>query len=228
MSLGTDTPLIGYNMSIALVKSDWMRETMPSTRKLRTKLVLGWGINDADYVIDPSKTSGIGPCPAYQAWQRMLLRCYSEAFLLKNPTYKGVTVCEDWRKFSSFREWWTRNVADGYELDKDLLNPGNKVYSPDACIFVPKWLNTLANGHEAGRGELPIGVYFHKREKRYRAQVALCTGVQKTLGSFRTKEEAHSAWLDAKLKYASSRKSEMDAIDERLYPNIVTIIRGKK
>lgn len=215
-------------MSNTLVKSEWMRLNLPSIRKQRDKKVLGKGINDADYVVDPGKASGQRPCPAYQAWQRMLLRCYSQAFVLKNPTYKGVTVSDEWLTFSVFRKWWLSHVVDGWEIDKDLLKPGNKIYSADNCIFVPKWLNCFLNGHEASRGVLPIGVCFHKRERKYRAQIALGQGRQKQLGSFSLAEDAYEAWLNAKLDYAKSRKSEMDTIDCRIYPNVVRMIKAKR
>lgn len=215
-------------MSCLLAKSDAMRASKPSSRFRGKRKVLGVGINDADYVVDPAKKSGIGVCPAYHSWLRMLMRCYSEPFLKNNPTYRGSSVCHSWLSFSYFREWWSSNVVDGWEIDKDLLHIGNKVYAPGNCIFVPKWLNTMLNGNESARGGHPIGVYFHKKEGKFRSQISLCSGTQKWLGSFTLEDDAYLAWLNAKLDYASSRKKEMDAIDVRIYPNVVSIIKGKR
>jgi len=208
-------------------KSDWMRNEMPSTRK-RNSLVLGFGINDADYVVDPAKKSGIGVCPAYHAWLRMIIRCHSKAFLKKNHTYFNASVCDDWRYFMKFREWWHSNVVDDWEIDKDLLIIGNRVYSADSCVFVPPWLNRFLLASNSARGDLPIGVYYHKREQRYRSQLSMGDGKQKTLGSFSSPSQAHSAWVEAKKGLAAIKKVDMDNIDVRIYRNVLKMISDMK
>lgn len=215
-------------MSDLLSKSNWMRETMPAKRTRGKRLVLGVGLNDADYVVDPGKSNGVGKCPAYACWMRMLMRGYSRAFQSKNPTYFDVTVCDDWLVFSNFRAWWGSNVVDGWELDKDLLSPGNKQYSPKNCVFVPPWLNRTLNGRCAARGLLPVGVFFHKGKGKFRAQIALGDGRQKTIGDFSSADDAYAAWLSGKISYVTSRKQEIDAIDKRIFSNIIKIIKDIK
>ena len=46
----------------------------------------------------------------------------------------------------------------GWELDKDILVKGNKIYSPDTCCFVPKEVNTVFTKRQSKRGDYPIGV----------------------------------------------------------------------
>lgn len=213
-------------MSNLLTKSNSMRSSMPSHRKRKTK-ILGFGFNNADYVVDPGKSSGIGVDHAYHTWMRMLIRCYSESFLKKNPTYRGVTVCSSWSEFMNFRSWWADNVVDGWEIDKDLLYPGNRIYGPETCIFVPPWLNRFLIGSEAARGNLPIGVFYHKRDRKYRAQLSMGDSKQKTLGSFKTPEEAYHAWVTAKINMAISLKPKMDEIDHRIFENVIAIIKSK-
>lgn len=58
------------------------------------------------------------------------------------------------------------------ELDKDILVKGNKIYSPDTCVFVPQRINTLIVGANRIRGEFPIGVYYDKQKKRYIASLS--------------------------------------------------------
>ena len=209
-----------------VLRSNFMRETMPRNPKRKT-MVFGVGINDADYVVDPSKKSGLKKCPAYHSWARMMQRVYSDAFAKKNPTYHDVTICEEWHIFSNFRSWWVDHAVDNWELDKDLLILGNKEYSPDKCIYIPKWLNVIANGADAARGDLPIGVTYNKKSGMYYAQISIGGPSQKHLGSFNSPSEAHSAWICAKIDYINSKRSEIDGIDKRIYQNIMCIVNSK-
>ena len=52
------------------------------------------------------------------------------------------------------------------------------------------------------------------------------TGRQHRLGYFTAPEEAYEAWIKRKLELAAHLKPEMDAIDQRIYPNVVTIIKA--
>lgn len=75
----------------------------------------------------------------YTRWKAMLQRCYNERFLESNPHYKGCTVCPEWHNYQNFAKWFDENYPqDGkdYDLDKDIKVAGNRVYSPDTCLFV--------------------------------------------------------------------------------------------
>lgn len=83
---------------------------------------------------------------AYQVWSNIIYRCYSKKAHVKFPTYKDCEVCEEWQDFQCFAEWYYGNYPkDGeyYELDKDIKIKGNRVYSPDACLFATKLDNVL-------------------------------------------------------------------------------------
>jgi len=83
---------------------------------------------------------------AYVSWHGMLQRCYSEAFKTKSPTYRLCTVCEKWHNFQNFAQWFDLHGEKGLQLDKDILVEGNKIYSPETCIFVtPKENSTKAH-----------------------------------------------------------------------------------
>ena len=60
---------------------------------------------------------------------------------------------------------------EGLHLDKDILIPGNKIYGPNACMFIPQDINKLLVDREAARGLYPQGVAFNKREKKFRAAI---------------------------------------------------------
>ena len=175
----------------------------------------GVGINDAPYQVHMNLLGTGVKCPAYSTWHSMLQRCYSDKLLLKRPTYKGCTVAPEWHSFMRFREWWLQHYKEGYQLDKDLLVPCNKVYSPDTCIFVPQWLNALTIARDAARGLLPLGVSLSpaNRTKPYQARCRAGTaGKQVHLGLYGTPEEAHQAWLNYKLSIVGARSAELEAI----------------
>jgi len=170
--------------------------------------VFGFGVNDADYMVKP-----VGPdgkrleCPFYKAWKNMLLRAYSPKFHAKRPTYIGVTVCEEWRSFMAFRAWMMEQDWEGKHLDKDILVPGNKVYSPKTCAFVTREVNGLLNDHNAKRGNWPIGV--DRRKNKFRAKVSE-NGKKRYLGIFHSPHEAHLAWREEKVRLVREAAEECD------------------
>ena len=208
--------------------SIWIEKNYPISGMGRQRRPLyGVGVNDAEYMTNPMANGVMLWDPAYRAWSNMLQRAYDPKLHERQPTYVGVTVCEDWHSFNAFRTWWLANHRDGFSLDKDLLTPGNREYGPDTCLYVPQWINTFTVDNGASRGEFPIGVCLHKRTGRYRS---LChnpiTGKDNELGLFNTPEAAHEAWLNYKLELADQLKQDMDAIDQRIYPNVVTIVKA--
>lgn len=164
-------------------------------------LIHGVGINDASYV-----TNGKTVCPFYSKWRDMLGRCYSKTTY---RTYEGCTVCDDWRLFSKFKAWMEAQDWEGKELDKDLLIQGNKVYSPDTCVFVSKEVNTFTTKCQASRGEYPIGVCLHKESGKFVAQCRV-DGKKKHLGIFTTVEQAHNAWVNKKRELAIELASRQE------------------
>lgn len=80
---------------------------------------------------------------SYRRWVYMIGRCYYR----KWPSYNLVTVCPEWHDYQVFAKWFDENYpTDGlhYDLDKDILKPGNKVYGPKFCTFVTHAENNAA------------------------------------------------------------------------------------
>lgn len=73
---------------------------------------------------------------AYDTWSNMIFRCYSEKSFIDHPTYRDCTVCDEWHNFQNFAKWFYDNYIEGCHLDKDIKIKGNRIYSPDACLFV--------------------------------------------------------------------------------------------
>lgn len=208
----------------------WIEANYPICgRGSNRKLLRGIGVNDAEYMTTPMVNGAQLWDPAYRAWFSMLRRAYNQQCHAAQPTYSDVTVCKEWHLFSAFRAWWLANYRDGYSLDKDLLVVGNREYGPGKCIYVPQWLNTFTVDSGASRGELPIGVCLHNQTGKYKSQCCNpITGKNIGLGYFSTPEAANEAWRRYKLELAAQLKQEMDAIDLRIYHNVVTIIKAAR
>jgi len=74
----------------------------------------------------------------YAVWSNMMRRCYDKLTQEKHPTYIGCTVCEEWHSYFCFYVWFFSNYIEGRELDKDKKIKGNKIYSPETCVFISK------------------------------------------------------------------------------------------
>ena len=171
-------------------------------------LVCGVGKNDADYNVAIYKNIGgkvtlMFRCPFYKKWRNMIERCYSKTRQSRHPTYIGCTVCEEWLLFSNFKSWMEKQDWQGKELDKDILVFGNKIYSPETCVFVSDRLNSLCSDKSNKERKLLQGCRFCNVTGKYQSQ---CFDVFKnkkvSLGYFKTQEEAHSAWKLKKLETA--------------------------
>ncbi|MBP3602503.1 MAG: hypothetical protein J6J10_09480 [Alistipes sp.] len=136
----------------------------------------------------------------YKVWASMFQRCYSHEFHLKEPSYIGCIVCEEWHDFQNFARFYDTSPyrEDGWHLDKDILHKGNKLYAPDMCVFVPPEINKLFVRRTNHRGDTPQGVHYEKRRNRYKASMHDGTGKTVFLGRYRTIEEAFDAYKKAK------------------------------
>lgn len=133
----------------------------------------------------------------YTTWKEMLRRCYDNAFLDRHPTYLKCSVDPSWHNFQNFAKWFQQNYIENFDLDKDILTKGNKIYGPDTCCFVPQQINNLFVKSNENRGKYPIGV--RKRGKKFNARIKL-GNEEKTLGVFLTAETAFKAYKKAKEK----------------------------
>lgn len=159
--------------------------------------VFGVGINDANYITQSNVNGKVEVCPYYTKWCGMIKRCYSKKYKEKYPTYIGCSIVNEWLTFSNFKKWMERQDWKGMELDKDLRFQGNKIYSPETCLFVSQAVNSLFIGRTGGN--LKKGVSWHEKTGRFHARVTV-NGKKKSLKYFDTEEEANSAYAEAKRK----------------------------
>ena len=177
----------------------------------RKPTILGVGINDlnepASQMVDGKKKM----CREYALWKDMLKRVYSPKFHAKCPTYVDVTVCKSWHSRYNFTKWlrsqdnyqdWL-NPDNNLALDKDILDPTNKEYSPDKCVLIPQALNKLLVDSGASRGGYPQGVSYHKGANKLKSECCNpFTGKKIYLGLFSLDDVhgAYKAYIDYKVK----------------------------
>lgn len=140
--------------------------------------------------------------PQYNTWVKMLDRCYSINKSVRYPTYKDCTVCDEWHNFQNFASWYDENYyeIEGkiMELDKDILIKGNKVYRPEACVFVSHDINSLILKTDSRRGKYPIGVSLEKRYNKFVAQCADPFSNRSFVGHFDNPIDAFNAYKEYK------------------------------
>lgn len=168
------------------------------------KLIQGVGVNDADYpVYKKENGKNVWCCPYYRTWNNMFVRAYNDKLKQKRPTYEDVTVCEEWHSFMRFRVWMVEQDWKGKQLDKDILFQGNKVYSPDACVFVHRVVNLFLTDSAAARGEWPVGVSWVENTQKFHSRYSNpFTKKYEHLGYFTCPQQAHQAWKKRKHELA--------------------------
>ena len=188
------------------------------------KSVYGIGyIGEGEY-----KTSENGVhTKAYVSWTSMIYRCYSSNYLSKFPSYIDCYVCDEWHNFQNFAKWYYKNYyeIDGEImcLDKDILIKGNKVYSPETCIFVSNNINVLFCKRNKARGKYPIGVQWDKEKRKYIANCDIFDketnkSRQKFIGRYDTIEETFLAYKQFKENYIKQVADEYkNLIPKELY-----------
>lgn len=216
------------NNEICCQGNHYSPETCKFIPSRKDNLVCGIG------VYEDGKYKGYNTCcgskngmtKEYSLWTGMLQRCYGgHQKDGRNSTYIECTVSDNFKNFQFFAEWCNNQIGfncKDYHLDKDILRKGNKVYSENTCVFVPKELNMLFNKKKKQRGSYPIGVSFHKRDKYYTATVSVGKGKAKLIGRFDNPTEAYLAYKEEKeriIKTAATYWKEH--IDLRVYDALI-------
>lgn len=162
----------------------------------------------------------------YIIWCSMLQRCYDPYYINRYLTYKDCYVCDEWLCFQNFAKWYYENYyecnGETMHLDKDILCKGNKIYSPETCVFVPNNINQLFVKSNKSRGNYPIGVCWHKNANKFQAYCGVLdkNGKNKIkyLGLYNTSKEAFLAYKTFKESYIKQVTDEYkDLISQKLY-----------
>lgn len=145
--------------------------------------------------------------PAYEVWSSKIKNCYGNTKM--SHVYQDVTFCQEWLCFQVFAKWFYEQVriyGKGGFVDKDLLFLGNKIYSPETCVYIPPAVNSLFTGASGNIN----GVHFDNTKKKWVAQIQnglLCSNGKKRqtyLGMYVDKSLADTAYYEAKLAHVKS------------------------
>lgn len=185
------------------------------------KLVFGIGVNDNTY---PAKIDG-KYTREYRLWQNMLSRC-SEKVGNLNKTYGLSAYSENFKSYSYFYEWCNNQTGFNnqdengkyWQLDKDTLIKGNRLYSEDTCVFIPLELNVLLNKSKSARGDYPIGVCWDKSRGKFTSGCGVGAKLKKNLGRFSCAEEAFLVYKQYKEEVVKQAAEKYKGIvDNRVY-----------
>ena len=85
--------------------------------------------------------------PAYKIYEEIYAKCYSGSSVSVNQCCDDVYMCDEWKNNrDTFAEWYSVNYykcgSETMTINKDLLNRGNKAYSPDKCCILPETINS--------------------------------------------------------------------------------------
>ena len=159
--------------------------------------ICGIGITGNKY---PTRINNKKP-KEYAVWTDMIRRCFDIKEKENFPTYKNATCCDEWLLYDSFYEWLHKQEnfekwynGSRWDIDKDILFKGNKIYSPETCCLTPNNVNQLFVKRDNDRGDYPVGV--HKFRNGYRAQCRnpFNGNKQEYLGIYSTFKQAFNAY----------------------------------
>lgn len=205
---GTQTSVSSGNLRKGMVKNP-------------NKIIKLHGVAECDIGVD---REDVEVNKAYDLYGSLINRVYGKKFLIRNTNYRDVTVCDRWLKFSNFKsdilkmKGFQKSISDKWELDKDLLSVGNKIYSPETCCFVPKALNNLFKiPLEKSDKSLPTNVTRNRRSGKLLVRLQISPTEYKHLGSFNTLQEAFPVYKEALLLRLSTLLEEyQEFLDDRL------------
>jgi hypothetical protein len=156
---------------------------------------------------------------AYQQYKGIVARCDNRN-RSRYPTYDK---CKNLFKSKyEYAEWAMEQIGFTYvdsEIDKDILVPGNRMYSRDTCVMVPEVINLLFRQLPAS--ELLTGVRKTRCGTYESGTMENYTFIR--LGIYDTEYEAHMAYKLERERYTRQVADELrHRIDKRVYEAMVS------
>lgn len=150
---------------------------------------------------------------AKKRWDNMIGRTTNGRY----ECYDEVEVCEEWKDFSNYYEWFKDNWVDydgRVDVDKDLIDKNSKIYSPETCCIIPHEINIgirIADSAES-RGT----VNWDKRRQAYKVRLNVYT---RHINTQRRKyKDALDLYFKKKDEFVKAMAEDFkDIIDKRAY-----------
>lgn len=186
------------------------------------KLTWDVGIYDIENVTNLNIRKQKRSSKYHRVWDSMLLRCSDKD---TRKCYKDCTVCNEWLIYSIFVAWMETQDWKDKQLDKDIRVPGNKHYSPETCVFVTGYINSMFT-YNPNR-DLPTGV--HRRNDKFVSRTYI--NGKKVSRTFNTIQEALDTAIDAKV-FEVTRDLEMfagpqsDLVKEGIMKHVAILLEG--
>lgn len=143
------------------------------------------------------KTHGLSKTKLYSTWFGIISRCTNEHdSAYANYGGRGITVCKEWLDFLNFKKDIGDKPTNYHSLDRI---DNNKGYNPENVRWA---IREVQNRNQRLRKDNKFGVRGVRQLScgNYFVQISV-DGKKKSLGSFKTLEEAKKARLEAEEKY---------------------------
>lgn len=178
------------------------------------RFICGSGVNDLNSARNER---------SYNIWMHLMKRCCGKR---RPKAYKDCKICDEWKLYSNFKKFYDKYCKnDSFHLDKDILVQGNKLYSPDTCVFVPIEINETIQSIWVEDRSLPAGVSMTKCGK-FRARCRKGEGLDREhIGCYDTAEEAFEEYRKAKkerIKEMANRHFRNGDIDKKVYDALIS------
>ena len=144
----------------------------------------------------------------------------------KHPSYEDVTVCEEWWCYQNFAKWYNEHVYTLYDdflcIDKDILKPDSRIYSPQTCCLIPNSINEVFKDFRNYKNDdLPIGVTRRNdmRTVKYRARTTTIDEYNNVVYTSKTFDNIFDAFMFYKenkekyIKYLAEKYKQVLPID---------------
>lgn len=154
---------------------------------------------------------------SYHIWHGILSRCDEQKRRERDWAYRDCKVCAEWKDYENFRIWYNQNHIQGYQLDKDILKKGNKVYCPEYCCFVPQEINLLVKTRGLSATKYPPGVYITNKGfvayisiKKKQSRLGLYDSAEAAFAKYKEEKEAH-------IRRVAQEYYDANKIERRVY-----------